>query len=504
MKTFKNLMALVLALVLTLSLMNFAAAEDGPVTGTITINGVSAEAKYEVYKLLDLESYDISEGAYSYKVNRDWAEFFALAEVQTYVTIDATGYVTWKENKNTAADVETFAQKALAYAEDHGIAPVQSSETDGQFVITGGAGVFSNLTLGYYLVDSSVGALCGLTTTNPNAAINSKNGAPTLDKQVKEDSTDQWSDANTADIGQTVEFRTTINVHDGAQNYVLHDKMSAGLTFDPDSITIHHVIPGTTTTEGTLTPENYYTLVTKDTVENGLDDDCTFEIRFTSEFCNHLSTNDKIIVHYSAILNENAIVGTDGNPNETKLSYGDNHFTAPDVAKTKTFGFDIIKTDAQNKLITGAEFSIWTAETGGEQIAVVAQLVSDEDGHVKEYVRANSIEEEGATYTLVLALGAVRVDGFDNGTYYLAETKAPNGFNQLTERRKFIISDGNLYSTFNDGIYSVNSGVQIVNKTGAMLPETGGVGTTLFYIAGGVLVAAAVVLLITRKRMSEN
>ena len=105
--------------------------------------------------------------------------------------------------------------------------------------------------------------------------------------------------------------------------------------------------------------------------------------------------------------------------------------------------------------------------------------------------------------TIVVTGGKVRVEGFDNGTYYLEEVKAPEGYNKITVRQKFIIQDGNLDAIFNGGIYSTGSGVHVVNKTGSLLPETGGIGTTLFYVLGGLLVAGAVVLLITRKRMGE-
>ena len=98
--------------------------------------------------------------------------------------------------------------------------------------------------------------------------------------------------------------------------------------------------------------------------------------------------------------------------------------------------------------------------------------------------------------------GHVTVVGFDNGEYYLEETKAPEGYNQLASRQKFIIADASLESVFNGGDYSVGTGVHVVNKSGTMLPETGGMGTTMFYIFGALLTAAAVVMLVTKKRMS--
>ncbi|MBQ2729620.1 MAG: SpaH/EbpB family LPXTG-anchored major pilin [Clostridia bacterium] len=489
MKTMKKLFSVLLVVVMLTAI--FAVSTNAAGEGSITINGVSTENTYEIYKLLDLESYDTVSGAYSYKVNSEWTGFFDSAEALAYVTIDDAGYVTWTNGEDDAS-VAAFAKAALAYAKANGISPVKSSKNPVEFVITttGGitSGKFSGLDLGYYLVDSTMGALCGLTTTNPAASINAKNGSPTIDKQVQEDSTEQWVDQNTADIGQIVNYRVTINVHAGAENYVLHDKMSAGLTFQGVS-SIELVVPSgggsTTTTVNT----SAYTVNT-----TGLGDDCTFEVVFAKDFCDTLETNYKVIVHYSAMLNRNAIVAGEGNLNNATLEYGEDHFTTEDSVKTYTFGFDLVKTDSQNTLIDGAEFKIYDAATGGNEVAVVLM-----DDNVT-YRRARA-DETGVS--IVVKNGQVRVVGFDNGTYYLEETVAPQGYNKLTARQKFIISDGNLDAIYNAGIFSTGSGVHVVNKTGSMLPETGALGTTIFVALGGIVVLGAGVLLFVRKRMSQ-
>ncbi|MBE6714004.1 MAG: isopeptide-forming domain-containing fimbrial protein [Ruminococcaceae bacterium] len=496
----KKLFTILLAVMMlaALALPAFAAEEKG----SITINGVGEDAAYDIYLLLDLESYNLASGAYSYKVNSAWTAFFATEDALKYVAIDNAGYVTWV-NGDDDDNIAAFAKLALAYAKDNGIAPVQSSENDGEFVITtnGETGVtsgkFSNLDLGYYLVDSTVGALCGLTTTNPDASINAKNGTPSIDKQVQEDSTEQWADQNTADIGQTVYFRVTINVHAGAENYVLHDLMSSGLTFDKVT-KVEHIIPGSGNTSSEAAAGVDYTVWTAPGITDAADDDvtdgCTLEVRFSKDFCDKLETNDKLIVYYQAMLNRNAVIAGNGNPNEAWLQYGEDHVTTHDITKTYTFGFDIVKTDSQNTLLDGAKFRIYDAYTDGNEVAVVLM----DDGVTYRRARADETGVE-----IDVKDGMVRIVGFDNGTYYLEETDAPDGYNKLTSRHRFIISDGNLDSIFNNDIYSSGSGVHVVNKTGSMLPETGGLGTTLFIAFGGVAVLATGVLLFVKKRMSQ-
>lgn len=486
---------LTLTLVLGMAAVPAFAAGETP-TGSITINNVTTTDKtvYEIYQLLDLESYSTTSGAYSYKVNSAWSNFFGTADALRYVAIDNSGYVTWTAAEDDAT-VASFAKIALAYAKDNNIKPVKSSKNAGEFVSGTNdsgepSGTFSGLALGYYLVDSTVGALCGLTTTNPDASINAKNAAPTIDKQVKEDSTGQWGNSNTADIGQTVEFRVTVNVHAGAQNYVLHDIMDAGLTYK-GNIKVEHIVPGTTTEDDEVSKDNY------EIITENLTDDCTLEIRFNKEFCDSLETNDKLVIYYDAVLNSNAVIAGDGNENTAFLTFGEGHQSIEDSTKTKTYGIDIVKTDSQNKLIDGAEFKIYDAATDGNEVPVVLMNDGVDDGVT--YRRAGT--DEGVS--IVVKDGKVRVVGLDNGTYYLEETKAPAGYNQLSARQKFIVADGNLDATFNGDTFSTGSGVHVVNKTGSMLPETGGFGTTMFILIGGFAVLAAGVLLFVNKRMSK-
>ena len=269
---------------------------------------------YKAYQIFVLESYNTAadeNGAYAYKANSVWEPW--LKQQTQYVNIDAQGYVTWGQNTDAAA----FAKAALAHAEE---AKIQPTATQTAPAPAPGAQystvTFRDLNLGYYLVDTTLGTLCSLDTTAPSVEMFEKNEPPHINKQVKEDSTGNWGDENTAEIGDTVEFKTTISAKKGAESYVLHDAMSAGLTLDPDSITVANLTKGNDANSG-----NYHVVTT------GLTDDCTFEVHFHQSYLDTITTDTNIVVTYKAVLNEKAVVSTDDNPNGTKLEYGDENNT---------------------------------------------------------------------------------------------------------------------------------------------------------------------------------
>ena len=471
MKYIKRTLALLLAVVLVLALSISAFAVD--TNGSIKVDNAVVNKTYTLYRIFDLDSHNTDYSAINYKVSAKWANFFVTgAEGLNYVTIDDMGYVTWKDGAN-AAD---FAAAAIAYATANGIA------NDGQQKATSSIVEFTNLPLGYYLVQSDLGALCSLDTTMPNVTIKEKNAAPTVDKQVQENSNGTWGDTNDANIGDTVNFKTTINVVDGQpKNYVLHDKMSNGLTFDAGSVEVK-------IGDRTLTLGSDYTLIANPK------DGCTFEIEFKE---NVLKPNDVVIVTYSATLNEKAVIYPEPNTNETKLVYGEGSETTWDKTETFTYQFDLVKTKTDNTVLNGAEFKLYDAKTEGNEIALI-----DEGNGVYRVATAAEKAAEGFVSATIKA-GKVTIKGLDSGTYYLEETKAPAGYNVLAERVEVKIDHANLTATVEGDTY-VSGGVQVINQTGAELPSTGGIGTTIFYVVGGLLVVAAGVLLVTRKRMSKS
>lgn len=475
MKKTKRIATVLLALVMVLSLSVCAFADSGKNAnnGEITINNAVVGSNYTIYQILALESYNTESGAYAYKATADWASFVNSDAIKgVYLNVDDQGYVTWVNN----ASESDFAALAKVHASKLG-------SNQGSVTATSATVKFSNLNLGYYLVDSSLGALCSLDTTNPTVTIMEKNGAPTIDKAVQEDSTGLWGDKNDASIGDTVNFKATINVIDGQpKNYVMHDTMSEGLTFQPNSVKV---------TVNDKASTNY-TLIYPTT------DGHTFDISFSE-----VKPNDVIVVEYSAILNDKAVISPDSNTNKVKLSYTDttntNHETAEDKTDTYTFMFDIIKTDSSLKVLNGAKFELYDAAEGGNKIA----LVKEREG---VYRVATAAEKSADNFTsAVIEAGKVTVKGLDSGTYYLEEIEAPDGYNKLAGRVEVTITNANLTTNMTGNVWvEGNGGVQITNNTGAELPSTGGIGTTIFYVVGGILVVGAAVVLTTRKRMEKN
>ena len=530
----KKFISILLALVMLVSLASVAFAVDGDPTdptettnpsggtsgtitdtdGSITITGASFDgnkpvATYDVYQILKLNSFDTASGSYFYdyvgdpeNTGIDWYDFFTKGYGKDYVKVDDTKHVLEWKGASDAASVANFAKEALKFAKDNRIAPTRTTATADNYAVVDGTIVFSGLQLGYYLVDSTVGALCGLTTTNPNGLINPKNGAPTLIKQVQEDLGGQWSKSNTDDIGNDINFRVTVHVHDGAQNYTLHDKLEEGFTFTNThgaGVKVE-VIDGVTGTTSVKTTG--YTVNIINAQE--------FVVKFDQTFCDTLKTNDRLVIYYSATLNENAEIGNgtaDNTPNvnEAYLSFGEPgtdgygvHHTASDSTSTKTYAFDLVKTDGQNKLLDGSEFKIYTSADGTEEVQVVLESYQIDGYNV---YRKAMPGETGVD--VIVVRGKVRVIGLDNGTYWLDETVAPEGYREITGRQSFTISDNNLDAIITNGIVSTNSGVQVINNTGSMLPETGGLGTILFTILGGTTALGTGVVLVTKKRMSN-
>lgn len=505
MKLIKKIAAIMFAFMMVVSMSCNVKADEGsssPTTkGTITINNAIPEQTYTIYKILDLESYSPKvvngkeTGNFAYKPSSEWESFIKGENVKDkYFTFEGE-YVSWKENANPA----TFAKLALDYAKQNSSiiktfkvekAPAASAEQATTTV------TFSVLDLGYYLVDSSVGTLCSLDTTKPDSTIEEKNGIPSVDKKVSSTETGNYDTSNTASIGDTVYFKTTITAQPGAQNYVLHDKMTYGLTFNNKVEVKKGESPVAT---------SYYTLKTSD-----FNDDCTFEIVFGQTFCDDLQKDEKITVTYSATLNENAVIAGEGNKNETWLKYGENNNleTAHPTTDTKTFEMKVFKfykdkNDSNTeKGLAGATFKLTKDSQDAENIGFVKTSNKTATNDVYRVAKKG----EAGTVTTITSpnSGEFTIQGLGAGTYYLTETQQPAGYNKLANAIKVeITNDGKVQVEKPEGLTTVDK-VEVENKTGTVLPNTGGMGTTMIYLVGAVLVLGSGVVLATKRRVKNK
>lgn len=499
-KAMKKLMAALLAVAMVCAMAIPAFAAEGAThssssaDGKITINNAVNGQTYKIYRILDLQ-YNGTANSFRYVKNTKWGTF---VDTQTaYLTVDpTTGVVTWT-NTDTADNgtaIKELAKAAGKYVKDN----TTSLADDGSKVAASGTVTFDRLPLGWYLVVSDLtnDAICSIDTTAKEVTIKEKNGVPTVTKEV-EYASGSWGQGNDGNVGDTVNFHTTINVTDGdPTNYVLHDQMSKGLTFKENSIAV----------------KVNDTLITNYTVEYTNTDKCTFEISFPN---GTLHTNDTVVVTYSATINNDAVVGTTGNENETWLKYGDNGETTHGKTKTYTWSFNIFKyfTDSNNDMqyLADVEFVLYR---------------KDNTANKTEYAQFNSNNkltgwteaENEATKLKTNATSTVAVEGLDAGTYFLKEITTPGGFNGLTSDVEVkITSSCNIltgatyaveYKMVNEeGFTDTDEQEKVVpieNKRGTTLPGTGGIGTTIFYVVGGGLMAAAAVLLITKKRMENR
>lgn len=489
MKLIKKIAAIMFAFMMVVSMSCNVKAEEtegvyGQHDGSITITGAFQGQTYTIYEMLKLESF--SGNNYSYTIADGWEDFFKEgAEGAKYMQKDENGYMSFIAGKGGNADIREFAQKALAYAQEgHGIYTQNNSPMEGKDTVE-----FTGLNLGYYLVGSTTGALCGLDTTHKKVEIKEKNGVPSVDKKIVQNDTDVES--NFANIGDTVYFKTTITAKSGAENYILHDTMDTAFTFKDDIVVQSNGV--------TIDSSKYTIYYHKNNTEktNHVKDDCTFEIRFTKDYLDTLANDQNIVVTYSAILNGDANIGR-GDHNATHLTYGDNKNTVDVTTTTYTSQIKVLKyTGDTTHVLAGAKFKLFKQKAGGEALTFVKKAGNEEN------YRLTVQGESGIAEIVTTSSGAFTMQGLKPGVYWLEETAAPKGYNKLVKRIKVEINtNGNLIIDGKDkenGL-PINQ-VNVENKTGKVLPSTGGAGTTMIYLVGAVLVLGSGVVLVTKRRV---
>lgn len=435
--------------------------------GIITINHAVKGETYSYYRILDLESY--SGNAYAYKINEDWKSIFTKTEdgevvlndnFAPYFTLNVEGsnyYVSWKGDNSTAR-ATALAEILRGLATKPAATGTITADETGKAEVTG-------LALGYYFVESSVGVICSLNTTNNQAVIEEKNATPSIDKVI----TNQGK-VNSASIGEDVPYTVTITNIGGLKNVTVKDTFTEGLTFNNDVL----VKIG----ETKVAEENYTITL----------DGQSFTIEFDNAYIASLAKTTTLVITYSAKVNVNSITN-EPNTNDAELTYGNNSKVESTPVSTYTYAFKFHKTDGTNPL-TGAEFKLYDAR--GNEIKVVKNTENSTDSI--NYYRVATANETG----VVMEAGVVIVEGLKAGTYSLEETKAPEGYNKLASRISISITGNTDTAKFS------LMDKEIVNTTGIVLPSTGGMGTTLFVAIGTLLILGFGVTLITKYRMAKE
>ena len=447
----KKLISLILALVMVFALATTAFA------ASIEVQDVLDGETYTAYKILN---YTNSGDAYSYYLTKD--EYDSIGAVLVGAgfaftpSSDGTRY--------TVNNADTFdAAAAAEYLGTH-VAELGDALAKKEATGANGEASFTGLPTGYYFETSTAGSLCALHSDEEIVTAVEKNTVPTIDKTQKTGEGTFTADAIDANIGDTVNYQIVITDGTGTDNAItITDTMTAGLSYTAGSLKIN----------GTAVADNADTENWKVTVSGQ-----TITIEFKADYVATVTANAPITVTYDATVGTNAAVDTaTGNKNEVKLTYSNQE--SEDTVYVQTYDFLLKKTDG-TKFLPGAGFKLYDAATDGNEIT----LTKDSTGY---YVAAGGTEE-----IKVDKAEGVNIRGLAPGTYYLEETTVPAGYNKLAQRQAVSITTG-----ATDAVE-----VDVVNQAGSALPSTGGMGTTLFYVIGGLLMTGAAVLLITKKRMA--
>lgn len=554
MKTAKKLLSVLLALTMVLSLGAVTAFAAGNTTpGAITIQNATAEKTYEAFKVFDATVGVNGEVAYTIDSTSPWynvvngSNLFTLNEIPSLTTADKTVYNVIRNSGNSDTDIVdlfkghfTYNPNSESWSCDITGVTAADSETATGSVVT------LDVPYGYYLITSTLGSLVTIDTNNPTATVIDKNQGPSWDNgndnpgKVIIDAKGEKKTITSANYGDSISFDVGVNATnyvgaDQVTYYYIKDELDDAFTYDltGDPKAFH---PTVTVGETGLTEGTDYTVSV-----NG----SSFEIAIKwanittdtdgkiASITSLYAANAEIHVRYSATVNadgEDVVIGGSGNKNTANFTYKtdrpgntpDNPKTPYDDNKEKTtttyvYALGFQKVDENYNPLAKAEFT-----------TAPLNVVKESDGVYK----LCSAAAEGATQTVVTDNnGQIIIKGVAAGTYTFSETKAPEGYNLLTAPFEvaatltesytnttiityYFDADGNLvntneqpaggstktYATTVDPVF----GVGIVNHSGTELPSTGGIGTTIFYVIGGILMAGATVLLVTKKKLSAS
>lgn len=471
----KKLVALVLALAM---IMMVTAA----MAGTITITpptGVDANStnSYKIYKVFDA----VADGpAISYKV------LSGKSGVPEGFTLDDAGNVYLGTTSDTATNATGEISISVSGVTKY-LVPQTTELTSTQItaiknyiasqniqyvtVSTTGstAATYDSASDGYYFIETTTGTVVTINSAKPDAAVIDKNTVPELNKKITgATSFDADGKKALAQVGTTVNYTGDITIGKGAKDYIFHDKMQTGLTYNNDAAV-------TNANDGT---DYTVTKVGED----------TFTVTFDNDYIKTLAVGDIIHVTYSATVNEDAIT-VDPLNNTAYVSYGDangNNRTPDSEADVYEAKFTVIKRDGAGAALGGAKFVLKNSE------GKFYTLVEDSTAGTAKIVwvdnidNANVHESDGSGNVPAFT-------GLANGTYTLVEKEAPAGYNKAADLSFNIVEHD--YTSAN-----LEQQATVVNNAGAELPSTGGIGTTIFYAIGGLMVLGAAIIMVSRRK----
>lgn len=537
MKKLKKILAFMLAVVMTLALSGITAfADTTDSTGTITIKNATKEQTYTVYKIFDA-TYNETTKTTAYSVtagNIKTAAQQAGSPFTVASTADSNNAyaVTLKDGKS-AADVVTWINSNFAKYEDtedstkitgYNLTAVATQPTPEQ-----GNTVTFNVPYGYYFITSTLGTIVTVDTNTPNVNVIDKNQAgPEWDgnsKKIVEGN--NLISENSANYGDNIKFQIKFKVtnYDGKKeidSYKIKDTMAPALKLLNDPAM--EVKVGTST----LSKDTGYTITTDED-----DNSFTLKINWRNEdgTFKYDSPTDITVTYFAKVL-DTAVIAGEGNKNIAKLTYYAIDPDDPDnpddpkpyedveTSETTTYvyalGFHKVDGADKTKNLSGAEFSVKLGET-------TIGAVANQDG-TYSYTKDNTVDGYTTTFTSD-ANGLIVIKGLKEGNYTVTETKAPAGYNLLPDSVNIeaVMSDSVVYTKETTTYYDANGNkvneevtggttvtatypvpvaeLIVENNSGSELPSTGGIGTTIFYVIGGILVVSAGILLVAKRRM---
>ncbi len=454
MKKMKKIFALLIAMVMVLGMATSVFA------ASVEVKDVIDGEEYTAYKILNYTANDDKSAVSYYLSSAEYTQIGSVLEAAGFAFTASSDGTQYTVNNAETVDVAGAAAYLKAHLSELGDALGKFGPVTG----ADGEANFTGLGTGYFFITSTAGSFAALHDETDIATVVEKNTVTTPDKKQGDEAGTYADDQLDKGIGDTVYYDAEIKIGKGA-NYEITgtDTLSTGLKLNHADGDI------TVKVDGTDVPAANYTL---NATDGG------FTIVFTADYISTLAENDVIMIEYSAVITEDVPI-RQLTPNTWTIDYSNQHFD--DHTDIKTYDAQVYKVDATTEeFLAGAGFKLYDALTGGNQITVA----KDDTGY---YVSADADEE-----IMIESAEGANIRGLAPGTYYLEETTVPDGYNKLAARVAFTVTKD----------ATAAAEITVENESGSVLPSTGGIGTTIFYIIGAILVVGAGVVLVTRRRMN--